>query len=228
MKDEFQARTTLQEKAIRVEFEQQRIQTDRGFAEQREYMDERFDDVDGKFDEQRKYMDRRFDDVDEKFDSQRKYMDGRFEVIDRRFEQVNNRFEKVDERFDRLEGRFDQMEGRFHNSMLGSAWEEIYPIGMFNPLAEPGNRFRMPKYFPNRVVKFWRLKRPRQRKSSVTTKRKSIIVRLSLLANQCYAKRERQYQLSLISSNSTKSKAMNTGAQTSTCSTARNRIPTLS
>lgn len=92
---------------------------------------------------------------------QRVYMDGQFEQVNKKFEQVNRRFEMVDERFDRLEARFDQMEGRVHNSLVHSSWDEIHVVGSFNPLAPPGSRFRMPEYFPNRVVKFWRLKEPR-------------------------------------------------------------------
>ena len=161
-KVEYEARQTLQEKAIRGEFQQQRTHTDGRFEEQRTYMD-------GRFEEQRTYMDGRFDQVDGKLEEQRTYMDGRFDEIDDRFEQVNEnfeqvnrRFEGVDERFDRLEVRFDQFEGRWHNSLISSTWEEIHPIGVLCPLAEPGNRFRMPQYFPNKIIKFWRLKQPQQ------------------------------------------------------------------
>ena len=138
-KDELEARHALQEKALRGEFQQQRRFTDWQAQEQRVYMDGQFEQVNKKFEQ----------------------VNRRFEVVDERFEQVNRRFEMVDERFDRLEARFDQMEGRVHNSLVHSSWDEIHLVGSFNPLAPPGSRFRMPEYFPNRVVKFWRLKEPR-------------------------------------------------------------------
>lgn len=163
-KDEYEAKHALQEKALRGEFQQQRRFTDWQAKEQRVYMDGRFEGVAEQFKgvaeqfkEQQTYMDGRFEQVNKKFEQ----VNRRFEVVDERFEQVNRRFEMVDERFDRLEARFDQMEGRVHNSLVHSSWDEIHLVGSFNPLAPPGSRFRMPEYFPNRVVKFWRLKEPR-------------------------------------------------------------------
>jgi len=164
-KDEFEARHALQEKSLRGEFQQQRTYVDGRFEEQQTYMDGRFEQVNRRFEEQQTYMDGRFEQVNRRFEEQQTYMDGRFEeqqtYMDGRFEQVNRRFELVDERFDRLEARFDQMEGRVHNSLVHSSWDEIHPVGSFDPLAPPGSRFQMPEYFPNRVVKFWRLKEPR-------------------------------------------------------------------
>lgn len=152
---------------------------DKKFEEQRTYMDDRFDQVDKRmderFEEQQTYMDDRFDEVDKRMEERFKLVDKRFELVykqfdqvnrrfelvDKQFEQVNRRFELVDERFDRLEARFYQLEGRVHNSLVHSPWDQIYPVGSFDPLAPPGSGFQMPEYFPNRVVKFWRLKAPR-------------------------------------------------------------------
>ena len=125
-----------------------------------------FKKVYGLFDEQRSYMDGRFDE-------QRSYMDGRFKKVDERFDKVDERLGKVDQRFDRIEDRqdrfqesLDQLTAMSFNSKATRSWSNIHAIGVFDPLAQPGSRYRMPQYFPNKVAKFWHLQRPSNRKIS--------------------------------------------------------------
>ena len=79
----------------------------------------------------------------------RTYMDGRFQQVDDRFQQVDGRFQQVD-------GRFQQVEALMMNSRAASSWHDIVPIRVLNPLSE-----KEPPNFPDKVVKFWRLQRPR-------------------------------------------------------------------
>ena len=75
-------------------------------------VDERFDKVDGKFDkvdEKLDKVDEKFDKVDEKFDK----VDERFDKVDERFDKVDEKFDKVDERFDKVDERFDKVDERF-------------------------------------------------------------------------------------------------------------------
>jgi len=88
----------------------------------------------------RTYMDKRFELVDGRFQEQRSYMDGRFQQVDDRFQQVDDRFQQV--------------EALMMNSKAASSWHDIVPIRLPNSLVVPPN-------FPNKVVKFWRLQRPR-------------------------------------------------------------------
>jgi hypothetical protein len=92
--------------------------------------------------------------VDERFEEQRSYMDDRFQQVDDRFQQVDDRFQQVDDRFQQVDDRFQQVEALMMNSRAASSWHNIVPIRMPNSLAVPPN-------FPNKVVKFWRLQRPR-------------------------------------------------------------------
>jgi len=71
--------------------------------------------------------------VDKRFEEQRSYMDDRFQQVDDRFQQV---------------------EALMMNSKAASSWHDIVPIRVLNSLTQPPN-------FPNKVVKFWRLQRPR-------------------------------------------------------------------
>ncbi len=64
------------------------LRMERGFAEQRQEMNVRFDRLEAR-------LEARFEKIDERFEK----MDERFEKIDERFERVDARFEKVDERF---------------------------------------------------------------------------------------------------------------------------------
>jgi hypothetical protein len=96
------------------------------------------------FETMRTYMDKRFEEqrtyTDERLKEQRSYMDDRFQQVDDRFQQVDNRFQQV--------------EALMMNSKAASSWHDIVPIRVLNSLAVPPN-------FPNKVVKFWRLQRPR-------------------------------------------------------------------
>jgi hypothetical protein len=93
------------------------------------------------------YVDVHFERVDERFEEQQSYMDDRFQQVDNRFQQVDNRFQQVDD-------RFQQVEALMLNSKAASGWHDIAPIKAPNSLTVPPN-------FPNKVVKFWRLQRPR-------------------------------------------------------------------
>jgi hypothetical protein len=54
------------------------------------------------------------------------------------------RFEKMDDRLDKIDERFSNMEARMLNARATSRWHDIFPVGVFDPLAEAGSRFRMP------------------------------------------------------------------------------------
>jgi hypothetical protein len=66
----------------------------------------------------------------------------------------------VDKRFEEqrwyMDDRFQQVEALMMNSKAASSWHDIVPIRVLNPHAE-----KEPPNFPNKVVKFWRLQRPR-------------------------------------------------------------------
>jgi hypothetical protein len=123
-----------QDRGIKKEFQTMRTYVDVRFEEQRTY-------VDGRFEEQRTYMDRRFEEqrtyMDRRFEEQRTYTDGRFE-----------------EQRSYMDDRFQQVEALMMNSKAASSWHDIVPIRILNSSAVPPN-------FPNKVVKFWRLQRPR-------------------------------------------------------------------
>src|SRR6202044_1692685 len=53
-----------------------------------------------------------------------------------------------------MDDRFQQVEALMMNSKAASSWHDIVPIRVLNSLAVPPN-------FPNKLVKFWRLQRPR-------------------------------------------------------------------
>jgi hypothetical protein len=50
----------------------------------------------------------------------------------------------MDGRLDKIDERFSNMEARMLNARATSGWHGIYPMGVFDPLAEAGSRFRMP------------------------------------------------------------------------------------
>src|SRR5271156_4349264 len=133
----------LQDRGIKKEFQTMRTYVDGRFKEQQSYMD-------GRFEEQRSYMDDRFQQVDDRFQQ----VDDRFQQVDDRFQQVDDRFQQVDDRFQQVDDRFQQVEALMMNSKAASSWHDIVPIRVRNSLTEPPN-------FPNKVVKFWRLQRPR-------------------------------------------------------------------
>jgi hypothetical protein len=60
----------------------------------------------------------------------------------------------MDDQFQQVDDRFQQVEALMMNSKAASSWHDIVPIRVLNSLAVPPN-------FPNKVVKFWRLQRPR-------------------------------------------------------------------
>ncbi|KAI9678044.1 MAG: hypothetical protein M1817_005988 [Caeruleum heppii] len=146
-KDAFDAAQDVQDKGVRREFKQQRI-----------FMERRFDEVNQRFAE----VHQRFADVDQRFAD----VDQRFGQVDQRFGEVGQRFDKLDDRMDKFDERLSQIEAREYNASLRSSWQSIQPVGVFDPLADPGDRFRMPEYFPNKVIKFWHLQRPRHREYS--------------------------------------------------------------
>jgi hypothetical protein len=83
---------------------------------------------------------REFRNIHQKLDEQRSYM--------------NDRFQQVDD-------RFQELEVLIKNSRATSGWDNIYPVRVQDPLAEPQNRYQTPPHFPSKVVKFWHLQRPR-------------------------------------------------------------------
>jgi hypothetical protein len=91
--------------------------------------------------------------TDKRFEEQRTYVDGRFEE---QRSYMDDRFQQVDDRFQQVDDRFQQVEALMMNSKAASSWHDIVPIRVLNPHAE-----KEPPNFPNKVVKFWRLQRPR-------------------------------------------------------------------
>jgi hypothetical protein len=96
--------------------------------------------------------------IRKEFQTMRIYMDKRFELVDKRFELVDERFK---EQRSYMDDRFQQVEALMMNSKAASSWHDIVPIKVLNPHAEPQNRYQIPSNFPNKVIKFWRLQRPR-------------------------------------------------------------------
>jgi hypothetical protein len=64
--------------------------------------------------------------------------------------------ERLKEQRSYMDDRFQQVEALMMNSKAASSWHNIVPIRALNPHAE-----KEPPNFPNKVVKFWRLQRPR-------------------------------------------------------------------
>ena len=86
---------------------------EKGFADARRELDERFSKVDERFskvDERFSKVDEHFSKVDEHFSALRSELDEHFERIDERFDQVDRRFAKVDERFDQVGRRFAKVD----------------------------------------------------------------------------------------------------------------------
>ena len=101
-----------------------RLDVDRRFTETRNYMverfvqiDKKFEQVDKKFEESRRDMIERFDQVDKKFEESRRDMIERFDQVDKKFEQVDKKFEEsrrdMIERFDQVDKKFDQVDKKF-------------------------------------------------------------------------------------------------------------------
>jgi len=84
----------------------------------------------------------------------------RFEEVGQRFEEVGQRFDKVEQRFEFMEERFQELYALTMNSKATSGWQNITPIGVSKPL---GSKYQVPPNFPNKVRKFWQLKRPEKR-----------------------------------------------------------------
>src|SRR2546421_8800281 len=122
-----------------------RVVTQRDIDESQELQDR---GIKKEFQMMRLYMDKRFELVDEHFEEQRSYIDDRFQQVDDRFQQVDDRFQQVDD-------RFQDLEVLIKNSRASSGWQDIFPVRVQNPLAEPRNRHQTPPNFPNKVVKFW-------------------------------------------------------------------------
>src|SRR5271163_4482849 len=109
------------------------------------------------FEEQRSYIDNRFQQINDRLQQ----VDDRFQQIDDRLQQIDDRFQQVDDRFQQVDNRFQDLEVLIKNSRATSSWQDIFPIRVRNPLAEPRNRYQTPPKFPNKVVKFWHLQQPR-------------------------------------------------------------------
>jgi len=108
-----------------------RIDVDRRFTENRNYMverfvqiDKKFEQVDKKFEESRRDMierfdqvDKKFEQVDKKFEESRRDMIERFDQVDKKFEQVDKKFEEsrrdMIERFDQVDKKFEQVDKKF-------------------------------------------------------------------------------------------------------------------
>ena len=86
--------------------------------------------------------------IRKEFQTMRTYMDKRLELMDERWD------ERFREQRSYTDDRFQQVEALMMNSKAASSWHDIVPIRVLNSHAEPPN-------FPNKVVKFWRLQRPR-------------------------------------------------------------------
>jgi predicted nuclease with TOPRIM domain len=142
----------LQDKGIRQEFKNVYEMIDDRFEEQRSY-------IDGRFEVQRAYMDTRFD-----------ALEGRFNTLEGRFDALEGRFNTLEGRFDALEGRFGALEGRLSNSEIRainarakSSWHKIYPVGFAHKRPDGTYDIVLPENFPDRVIKFWRLRTKRKR-----------------------------------------------------------------
>ena len=96
--------------------------------------------------------------IKKEFQMMRLYMDKRFELVDEHFEEQRS---YIDDRFQQVDDRFQDLEVLIKNSRASSGWQDIFPVRVQNPLAEPRNRHQTPPNFPNKVVKFWHLQRPR-------------------------------------------------------------------
>jgi hypothetical protein len=161
----------LQDKGIKKEFRNVHEKIDKRFDEQRLYMDKRFELAEERFQEQfqeqRSYVDDRFTEVYAYMDDRFQQVDDRFQQVDDRFQQVDDRFQQVDDRFQQVDDRFQDLEVLIKNSRATNGWHDIYPVRVQDPLAEPRNRYQTPPSFPNKVVKFWRLQRPRHQRQLV-------------------------------------------------------------
>jgi hypothetical protein len=134
-----------------------KVATQRDIDESQELQDRgirtEFRNVHQKLDEQRLYMVDRFQQVDD-----------RFQQVDDRFQQFDDRFQQVDDRFQQVDDRLSELEVLIKNSRATSGWDDILPVRVKNPLIGAQDRYLTPLHFPSRVVKFWRLQRPRHQR----------------------------------------------------------------
>ena len=122
----------------------------------------------------------------------RTYVDGRFE------EQRSY----MDDRFQQVDDRFQQVEALMINSKAASSWHDIVPIRVLNPHAE-----KEPPNFPNKVVKFWRLQRPRNQHQLIELLR-FYNIRASDLTTPISDDEEEEEEDSLLESQSTLEEAV--------------------
>jgi hypothetical protein len=98
-----------------------------------------------------------FENVNKKLDEQRSYIDERF--TEQRV-YVDDRFQQVDDRFQQVDDRFQDLEVLIKNSRATSSWHDIHPVRVL----DSHRQSLIPANFPNKVVKFWRLQRPRHQR----------------------------------------------------------------
>ncbi|KAI9852626.1 MAG: hypothetical protein M1838_000074 [Thelocarpon superellum] len=79
-------------------------------------------------------------------------------TMDRRFGEVDRRFDEADRRFDTLVRRLEEDRRRSFNMLSIRGWDRIHAIGVFNEDGE----YQLPKYFPDTVLRFWKLKMPKR------------------------------------------------------------------
>lgn len=104
-------------------------------------------------------LDRRLKEAEMELDRQSKELEIE---SDRRWEEADLELERQSEEVDRnMKLRFQDMQAS-RNSLRTKAWEEIYPVRLFD--AEGGARIR--DRFPRTVKQFWELKDSSQSKSS--------------------------------------------------------------
>ena len=103
--------------------------------------------------------------IRKEFQTVRMYMEINFDRVRERFQEQHNyideRFQQVDERFQQVDDRLQDLEVLMKNSRATTRWHDIFPV------RDPLNRYRTPPNFPDKVIKFWQLQKPRHRQQLV-------------------------------------------------------------
>ena len=120
------------------------------------------------------------EDLAEALEKQKQEVDQQFDKVDQQFNKVDQQFDKVDQRFEKVEQRLDTMDRRGEedrrrgfNSLAVRGWERVHQLGTFDAAGE----LRTPEYFPDTVMRFWKLKSPRRGEKVHSVHHATILIR---------------------------------------------------
>ena len=81
------------------------------------------------------------------------------------FSNISNRLDQHANLLDQHANLLGNLSAMFRNSNSVASWDDIQPVWLFDPNRSP--QYYIPEGFPNKVVKFWRLSKDRNRMVTV-------------------------------------------------------------